>query len=64
MTGAVTWGKLNQVIMLLIFVRFNINLIGPLFLFGKLTFVQWIYAVRIYNFDQMITLPDYLILYK
>lgn len=29
MTGAVTWGKLNQVIMLLIFVRFNINQTAP-----------------------------------
>lgn len=29
MTGAVTWGKLNQVIMLLIFVRFNINQTSP-----------------------------------
>lgn len=31
MTGAVTWGKLNQVIMLLIFVRFNINQTAPPF---------------------------------
>lgn len=47
MTGAVTWGKLNQVIMLLIFVRFNINQTAPPFPFGKLTFVQWIYVVCI-----------------
>lgn len=40
MTGAVTWGKLNQVIMLLIFVRFNINQTAPPFPFGKSTFVQ------------------------
>lgn len=41
MTGAVTWGKLNQVIMLLIFVRFNINQTAPPpFLFGMSTFVQ------------------------
>lgn len=38
MTGAVTWGKLNQVIMLLIFVRFNINLIGPPFSVWKVNF--------------------------
>lgn len=48
MTGAVTWGKLNQVIMLLIFVRFNINQTAPPpFLFGMSTFVQWIYVVCI-----------------
>lgn len=49
MTGAVTWGKLNQVIMLLIFVRFNINQTAP-------PLSVW-YVVNLcglyYNFDQM-----------
>lgn len=48
MTGAVTWGKLNQVIMLLIFVRFNINQTAYLYNFCSVNLCG-----LYYNFDQM-----------
>lgn len=53
MTGAVTWGKLNQVIMLLIFVRFNINQTAPPLSVWYVNFCTVNVCGLYYNFDQM-----------
>lgn len=53
MTGAVTWGKLNQVIMLLIFVRFNINQTAPPLSVWYVNFCTVNLCGLYYNFDQM-----------